>query len=55
MRLEDLIAGAREDTEAGLTPADWIDDDIKAAIDRHPDAENDLFHSFRLLVPTVGS
>jgi hypothetical protein len=33
----------------------WAEDEIKRAIAGHPEAASDLWHSLRLLMPTVAS
>ena len=51
--LGQIAARARAETTAGLAAVEWTDDETKIAARRHPAAENDLFHSFRLLVPSL--
>lgn len=53
--LDDLVARVHTEVSDGLAPAGWAEDEIAQAIRRHPGAENDLWHSYRLLVPTVSS
>lgn len=48
-----VVEGARSDTAAGLVRAVWREDEITAAIGRHPQAENDLWHSTRIVMPAV--
>jgi hypothetical protein len=51
--LAELVASVRAEVDAGLASVGLAEDEIEQAIKRHPDAEDDLFHSFRLLVPTI--
>lgn len=51
--LGQIAARARAETAAGLAPVEWTDDEIRIAARRHPAAENDLFHSFLLVVPSL--
>jgi hypothetical protein len=51
--LGELIASVWTDVDAGLASVGLAESEIEQAIGRHPDAENALFHSFRLLVPTI--
>jgi len=53
--LDDLIASVRREVTAGLTTVEWAEDEIERAVKEHPEAENDLYHAFRLLVPTISS
>jgi hypothetical protein len=38
-----------------LAPVEWAEGEIREAIKHHPAAENDLWHSYRLLAPTLSS
>jgi hypothetical protein len=51
--LSQVAARTRAETNAGLAAVEWTDDEIRLAIGRHPAAENDLFHSFRIVVPSI--
>jgi hypothetical protein len=51
--LAGLVASVEAETDTGLTSVGLAEDEIEQAIKRHPDAENDLYHSFNLLVPTI--
>jgi hypothetical protein len=53
--LAGLVASVKGEVSTGLAAVEWAEDEIEQAIKRHPDADNDLFHSFRLLVPTIDS
>jgi len=51
--LSQVVARDRMDTDAGLAPVEWIEAEIKLAIRRHPEAENDLFHSNLVVIPAI--
>jgi hypothetical protein len=53
--LDRLVARCEAEASGGLAPVKWAEDEIKLAIGRHPEAASDLWHSFRLLMPTVAS
>jgi hypothetical protein len=48
-----VVASARAQTDAGLAPLEWTEAEIKLAIGRHPEAENDLFHSNLVVIPAI--
>lgn len=51
--LDQLVNEIWAEVEAGLALAEWADDEIGHAVKDHPEAENDLFHSFKLMRPTL--
>jgi hypothetical protein len=51
--LSRIAATTRAETNAGMAAIEWTDDEIKLAVGRHAAAENDLFHSFLFLVPSI--
>jgi hypothetical protein len=53
--LAELVGAVKFEAEAGLTCVAWAEESIIAAIELHPSAENDLFHAFTLLVPSLRS
>lgn len=50
---ESLLAQAASEAGAGLVPVGWREDEIVTAIGRHPEAENDLWHSNRIVLPGI--
>lgn len=51
--IEKLVTSTMAEVDAGLSLAEWADDEIEHAIKEHPEAENDLFHAFKLVRPTM--
>jgi hypothetical protein len=51
--LSQVVARARSGTDDGLAPVEWIETEIKLAIRRHPEAQNDLLHSNLVVIPTI--
>lgn len=50
--LTDLLEAVPEELSSALTQMVWAEDEICRATNRHPDAGDALYHSFKLLVPT---
>ena len=51
--LDVLVAESAAEGAGGVASVQWAEEEIEAAIRRHPGAASDLWYSFRLLVPAV--